>query len=274
MPKDFVQLREKGESYQQGTKTSKRSVVTSIFGRAYRLRKIYERSVHSTGTPPHKDCKWRWTDKEEDAFRKSKDQLVSTQVLTHDDLERPLVLWYDASAYAIGEVLAHSMEDGTERPIAFASRSLNQADKVTARLKNKDRPVAFWRHKFQSYVCGCQFPLITDHKPLITLYSEERSVPTQVSARTQRRALKLDLMTTDRIRFKQGAAHFNADAQSRLPLPDKPKQVPVPGDTILTMEVLDRSPKTAVDIKQWTRRDPIPAQVLKFTLERWPQSIG
>ena len=58
---------------------------------------------------------------------KSKELLTSADLLIHFDPDLPLVLACDASAYGIGTVLAYVMPDGTERPIAYASRTLNPA---------------------------------------------------------------------------------------------------------------------------------------------------
>ena len=62
----------------------------------------------------------------------------------------------------------------------------------------------------------------------------------------------------------------NADGLSRLPLPEMPESVPVPGETILSMEHLEGTPVHSGHIKEWTKRDPILSQVLRFLLEEWP----
>ena len=74
----------------------------------------------------HKDCKWQWTNIEDESFQKSKELLLSTQLLAHYDAKR-------------GAVLAQVMEDGAEKPVAFASRSLNHAEKgySTVRLRRR-----------------------------------------------------------------------------------------------------------------------------------------
>lgn len=40
----------------------------------------------------HKDCKWRWTNEEEETFRQSKKLLLSAQLLVHYDPKGVLVL--------------------------------------------------------------------------------------------------------------------------------------------------------------------------------------
>ena len=49
-----------------------------------------------------------------------------------------------------------------------------------------------------------------------------------------------------------------------------PESVPVPGETILLMEHLEGTPVHSGHIKEWTKRDPVLSQVLRFILEGWP----
>ena len=50
--------------------------------------------------------------------------ITSEQVLAHYDPALPVRLACDASSTGISPVLSHVMSDGSERPVAFASRSL------------------------------------------------------------------------------------------------------------------------------------------------------
>ena len=67
----------------------------------------------------------RWDRYCENAFQKLKVALGSS---AHYDPELPVKLDFDASAYGVGAVLSHRYPNGSERPIAYASRTLVMAE--------------------------------------------------------------------------------------------------------------------------------------------------
>ncbi len=87
-----------------------------------------------------------------------------------------------------------------------------------------------------------------DHQPLLTLFNENRAIPPQASSRIQRWALTLSMYEYT-MGFRSTTRHGNADAMSRLPLPEKPDTTPVPAELVLLVEHLQDSPITASQIK-------------------------
>jgi len=123
-------------------------------------------------------------------------------VLAHYDPSKPLILACDTSPYGVGAVLSHQCEDGSERPVAYASRSLSPAEKKYSQLDKEGLAIIFGAKRFHQYVVGHHFS----------------GVPTLASARIQRWALILGAYSYS-IQYKPGPAHANADVFSRLPLP-------------------------------------------------------
>ena len=115
------------------------------------------------------------------AFEASKELLTSAPLLVHFNPELELTLACDASAYGIGAVLSHKMPDGSEKPIGFASRSLSETEKKYPQIEKEGLACVFGVKKFHPYLYGHHFNLITDHKPLLTLFNESRAVPPQAS---------------------------------------------------------------------------------------------
>lgn len=121
-----------------------------------------------------KETPWRWSDEEQQAFDKVKTFLQSSNLLVHFDGDKPIVLACDASPYGVGAVLSHRMEDGTDRPIAFASRTLAPVEKRYSHLDKEALAIIFGVKHFHQYIYGRPFVLLSDHKPLMHILSESR----------------------------------------------------------------------------------------------------
>lgn len=59
---------------------------------------------------------------------------------------------------------------------------------------------------------------------------------------------------------------------SRLPLPDKPTSVSMPGETILLLDMLNSLPVTATQIKRANDRDPILVSIRTMLQTGWKES--
>ena len=85
----------------------------------------------------HKETHWTWGRQQQEVYTAGKALLQSSQVLVHYDPEktfsalrpRYLVLSCDASPYGVGAVLAHKLNHGSERSIAYTSRTLSKAER-------------------------------------------------------------------------------------------------------------------------------------------------
>ena len=76
-----------------------------------------------------KDGVWKWSGECQCSFNKAKENLASSDVLIEYNPALPIRLAADASAYGIGAVIAHVLPDGSERPVAFASRTLSASER-------------------------------------------------------------------------------------------------------------------------------------------------
>ena len=177
----------------------------------------------------------------------------------------------DTSDYGLGAVLSQKMRNGEERPVAFASRSLSAAEKNYSQVEKEILACIFAVKRFHSYICGREFTLTTDHKPLLTLLGEHKPISHQASARIQRWALILSAYKY-KIAFKPSSSHCNADGLSRLPLEEAPAEVPQPAELVFLMEHLQDGPVKAHELRRWTRQDPMLARVLQFIQSGWPTS--
>ena len=120
---------------------------------------------------------------------------------------------------------------------------------------------------------GRKFSLITDHKPLSTILSPNKGIPSLAAARMQRWALLLSAYTYD-ISYRPTKLHANADALSRLPLSTNEKIGGVCFDSIFNLGQLEALPLTAKQLALATSTDSILSKVLRYTQTGWPSSVS
>ena len=215
---------------------------------------------------------WTWGPLQQRALQHAKDRLLYSSLLVHYSEQQPLLLAADASLYGLGAVLPHTMADGSERPIAYASRSLTATECRYSQVDKEALAIIFVVTRFRQYLLGCYFTLLSDHKPLSYLLSPEKPVPQMASARLQRWALLLSAYDYS-IHYRPGKRHANADTFSRLPLSTTTTSTSTTGDTVLLFECLSDAPLTVSDIPRGTDRDPVLSRVRTYTLLGWPSSL-
>ncbi|CAB4022196.1 Hypothetical predicted protein, partial [Paramuricea clavata] len=168
----------------------------------------------------------------------------------------------------IGAVLSHVMADGTERPIAFASRSLSKVERNYAQIDKEALATVWGVKKFHNYLFGRNFTLLTDHEPLTSIFHPSKSLPAVTAARLQRYALFLAGFDYT-IRYKNTKLHGKADGLSRLPLhSETPEEEPDPVGLFYATQ-FEPLPVTAEQVKRETQRDPLLVKVHELVMKGW-----
>ena len=118
------------------------------------------------------DIPLKWTKEHDNAFKAAKTKIVAPNVLVHYNL--PIRLAGDASAYGVGALISHVMDDGTEQPIAFGSQTLLPSEKNYSQVEKEALSLIFSISKFHTYLYGKKLVLATDHKPLTTILGQKK----------------------------------------------------------------------------------------------------
>ena len=150
--------------------------------------------LHPLNSLLQQNCQWTWSKACDLAFKQAKEALTSSDVLVYYNPSLPIKLAADASAYGVGAVISHTLPDGTERPIAFASWTLSPAERNYAQLEKEALALVFGIRKFHLYLFGRKFTLLTDHKPLLSILGS-KGIPSLAAARLQRWSLLLSAYT-------------------------------------------------------------------------------
>ena len=109
------------------------------------------------------------------------------------------------------------MNDGSNRQIAFASRTLTKAERNYFQIEKEGLAYVYAVKKYHQYVCNRQFTILTDHKTLLDILSEDKGIPPMATARIQIWAILLSAYNYS-LQYRPGNKNDNADFMSRFPL--------------------------------------------------------
>ena len=159
-----------------------------------------------------KDAKFNWSDNCQTAFDELKRLLTSSPVLSYPRDHGTYIVDTDASLFGIGAVLSQ-IQDGEERVIAYASKSLSRTQRRYCTTKRELLAVVqFITVTFRNYLAPeDEFIIRTDHASLVWLMNFK-----DAEGLIGRWFQSLSDFHF-KIQHRKGQRHGNADALSRSP---------------------------------------------------------
>ncbi|XP_028163909.1 uncharacterized protein K02A2.6-like [Ostrinia furnacalis] len=230
-----------------------------------------------------KGVKWHWSSVHDEAFKLIKIFLMSDQVLAHFDPQAKLILTVDASPNGLGAILSQIGSDGLERPISFASRTLNSAEKRYSQIQKEATAIVFGVRRYHQYLYGRSFPFLlrNDHKPLISIFGPHKGIPEVSANRLQRYAMFLSAYNYN-IEYVRSADN-SADYLSRASVPDA-RGAPHGEGGAHAAALVDRAsyvnfivegnlPITLNELRKETKNDVTLCKVIDYVLKGWPRKM-
>ena len=160
-----------------------------------------------------KDIEFQWAREQEKALHEIKSILTKDggPVLKFFDVQKPVTISCDASPTGLGGVLLQE-----ERPVAYASRSLTDAESRYAQIEKELLAVQFSLERFHQYIYGKKVPIESDHKPLEAIVKKALA---SAPPRLQRILLRMQKYDYT-LEYKPGKELVLPDMLSRAPLPE------------------------------------------------------
>ena len=160
-----------------------------------------------------KEQKWSWGNEQTKAFEALKKSLSREPVLACFRLDAPTFVVTDASPVGLGAILLQDQGAGQRKPIAYISRSLTSTERRYSQIEREALGCVWAVERLHNYLFGIKFTLLTDNKPLSSMFAPHSSKV--LPPRIQRLAWRLH-------QYDFQIAHISgtsntADSLSRLP---------------------------------------------------------
>ena len=225
------------------------------------------------------DTPFTWTETHTQAFNRLKSKISNDCLIHFYDTKKPVFIECDSSGVGIGAVLLQPDFDRVEfdkngipcnlRPVAYASKSLTEAERRYANIERELLAVLFSVEHFKHFVYARDVTIITDHKPLLAVF---KKCIHNMAPRLARMMLRLSGYNITML-YKAGKEMFLSDALSRLRTHDVNK-----GTTLPNIDVTIHEIDTHVSLSQMqnlqkiTNEDPVSQLLKRYIADGWPST--
>ena len=125
--------------------------------------------------------RWMWVDEQENAFQTLKDKLTSDTVMAYFDPSKVTELWVDAIPVGLAAILCQE-----NKIVAYASRALSPVEQRYSQTERECLSIVYGVEHFHLFLFGKSFTLVTDHRPLTTIFG------TQTKPKAKQQSLRLE----------------------------------------------------------------------------------
>ena len=153
-----------------------------------------------------KDVDFDFNNDCEKSFEIIKQILISPEILQFPDFEKEFILRTDASGFALGAVLSNH----DDKPVAYGSKTLNPAERNYSTIEKELLAIVWAVKHYRPYLFGRHFKILTDHRPLVYLFSLKEPAS---------RLIKFRLILEEynfTVEYSPGKENCTADALSRI----------------------------------------------------------
>ena len=156
------------------------------------------------------DVTGEWTDSRLRSLDSLKAALSTAPVLAPPDVNKSWIILTGCSDDTMGACLAHLDENGIERPMAYASATLSEAQQNYG-ITDKEALAVVWTVKKRHFIHGSSALVVTDHSCLRDLTAAKEFN----NKKLMRYAVELSEHNL-KVAFRPGRDHHLADLMSRM----------------------------------------------------------
>ena len=177
----------------------------------------------------------KWEKEHQEAFDKLKELCTKAPILAYANYKEPFRVYTDTSEIGLGAVISQ-VQKGVEHVIAYASRSLNKAERRYSAHKLEFLALK-WAvtDRFHEYLYGGEFEVFMDNNPLTYILTSAK-----LDATGQRWVAALGLYDFQ-IHYRSGKRNANEDALSRIPWDREERQEVVRMDALTVKATMTKA---------------------------------
>ena len=205
-----------------------------------------------------RESEFQWNASHQEAFTAVKEAISEETTLSYFNPKKDTTIQVDASSKGLGAVL---LQEG--RPIAFASKSLTEAEQRYANIEREVLAVVFGCKRFHTYVYASKFTIESDHKPLEMISAKNI---TCAPPRLQRMFLEVQGYDFN-IKYRPGKEIMLADGLSRLPNRAKNKEI----NLDIKIQFVQFAEDKMTQLRRESRRDTTLDALQEVIVEGWPK---